>query len=64
LVILESAEVGDAITQSDVVVLALYLDVLKFFIPSSAGSWWGKIGRRSIKSVGQTAKAASEDAPR
>ena len=38
-----SAKVGDAITQSDVVVLALYLDVLKFFIPEFGGKLVGKI---------------------
>src|SRR5437667_12722267 len=38
-----SAKVGDAITQSDVVVLALYLDVLKFFIPEFGGKLVVKI---------------------
>jgi predicted dinucleotide-binding enzyme len=38
-----SAEVGDAIAQSDVVVLALYLDVMKFFIPEFGGKLVGKI---------------------
>ena len=38
-----SAEVADAITQSDVVVLALYLDVMKFFVPEFAEKLVGKI---------------------
>src|SRR6267143_2985736 len=38
-----SAEVGEAISKSDVVVLALYLDVLKFFIPEFGGKLVGKI---------------------
>ena len=38
-----SAEVSDAISKSDVVVLALYLDVLKFFIPEFGGKLVGKI---------------------
>src|SRR5258707_12858672 len=38
-----SAEVGDAIAKSDVVVLALYLDVMKFFIPEFAEKLVGKI---------------------
>src|ERR1700722_15356876 len=38
-----SAEVGDAIGQSDVVVLALYLDVMKFFIPEFGKKLVGKI---------------------
>ena len=38
-----SAEVGDAISKSDVVVLALYLDVMKFFIPEFGGKLEGKI---------------------
>jgi 8-hydroxy-5-deazaflavin:NADPH oxidoreductase len=38
-----SAEAGDAIAQSDVVVLALWLDVMKFFIPEFAGKLVGKI---------------------
>ena len=38
-----SADVGDAITQSDVVVLAIYLDVMKFFIPEFGGKLVGKI---------------------
>jgi hypothetical protein len=38
-----SAEVEDAISKSDVVVLALYLDVLKFFIPEFSGKLVGKI---------------------
>src|SRR6267378_2984568 len=38
-----SAEVGDAIAQSDVIVLALYLDVMKFFIPEFGGKLVGKI---------------------
>src|SRR5438445_4721788 len=38
-----SAEVGDAISKSDVVVLALYLDVLKFFIPEFDEKLVGKI---------------------
>src|SRR6266481_2658699 len=38
-----SAEVGDAIAQSDVVVLALYLDVMKFFIPEFGEKLVGKI---------------------
>ena len=38
-----SADVGDAISKSDVVVLALYLDVLKFFIPEFGGKLVGKI---------------------
>src|SRR5258706_15106571 len=39
-----SAEVGDAIAQSDVIVLALWLDVMKFFIPEFGGELGGKIG--------------------
>src|SRR6266513_5134620 len=38
-----SAEIGDAITQSDVVVLALWFDVMKFFIPEFGGKLVGKI---------------------
>jgi predicted dinucleotide-binding enzyme len=38
-----SAEVGDAIAQSDVIVLALWLDVMKFFIPEFDGKLVGKI---------------------
>jgi predicted dinucleotide-binding enzyme len=38
-----SAEVGDAITQSDVVVLAIYLDVMKLFIPQFDEKLVGKI---------------------
>ncbi len=38
-----SAEVGDAISKSDVVVLALYLDVMKFFIPEFGQKLVGKI---------------------
>jgi len=38
-----SAEVGDAIAQSDVIVLALWLDVMKFFIPEFGGKLVGKI---------------------
>lgn len=38
-----SAEVGAAIAQSDVVVLALYLDVMRFFIPEFCGKLVGKI---------------------
>jgi 8-hydroxy-5-deazaflavin:NADPH oxidoreductase len=38
-----SAEVADAITQSDVVVLALYLDVMRFFIPEFGKKLVGKI---------------------
>ena len=38
-----SAEVGEAIAQSDVVVLALYLDVMKFFIPEFGEQLVGKI---------------------
>ena len=38
-----SAEVGDAVRKSDVVVLALYLDVLKFFIPEFGAKLVGKI---------------------
>jgi predicted dinucleotide-binding enzyme len=38
-----SAEVGDAISKSDVVVLALWLDVMKFFIPEFGGKLVGKI---------------------
>jgi predicted dinucleotide-binding enzyme len=38
-----SAEVGDAITQSDVVVLAVYFDVMKFFIPEFGQKLLGKI---------------------
>jgi len=38
-----SAEVGDAIGQSDVIVLALWLDVMKFFIPEFGGKLVGKI---------------------
>jgi predicted dinucleotide-binding enzyme len=38
-----SAEVADAITQSDAVVLAVYFDVIKFFIPEFGGKLVGKI---------------------
>jgi len=38
-----SAEVADAIAQSDVVVLALYLDVMRFFIPEFGEKLVGKI---------------------
>jgi predicted dinucleotide-binding enzyme len=38
-----SAEVGDAIAQSDVIVLALWLDTMKFFIPEFGGKLVGKI---------------------
>ena len=38
-----SAEVGDAITQSDVVVLAIYFEVMKFFIPEFGEKLVGKI---------------------
>jgi 8-hydroxy-5-deazaflavin:NADPH oxidoreductase len=38
-----SAEVADAITQSDVVVLAIWLDVMKFFIPEFGEKLVGKI---------------------
>src|SRR5882724_11427911 len=38
-----SAEVGDAIAQSDVIVLALWLDVTKFFIPEFGAKLVGKI---------------------
>ena len=38
-----SAEVADAITQSDVVVLAIYFDVIKFFIPEFGAKLVGKI---------------------
>lgn len=38
-----SAEAGDAITQSDVVVLAIYFDVMKFFIPEYGEKLVGKI---------------------
>jgi predicted dinucleotide-binding enzyme len=38
-----SAEVGDAIGQSDVILLALWLDVMKFFIPEFGGKLVGKI---------------------
>ena len=38
-----SAEVADAISKSDVVVLALWLDVMKLFIPEFGGRLVGKI---------------------
>ena len=38
-----SAEVGDAITQSDLVVLAIWFDVMKFFIPEFGEKLVGKI---------------------
>jgi len=38
-----SAEVADAIAQSDVVVLALYLEVMRFFIPEFGEKLVGKI---------------------
>ena len=38
-----SAEVADAIAQSDVVVLAIYFDVMKFFIPEFGEKLVGKI---------------------
>src|SRR5258705_1404026 len=38
-----SAEVGNAIAQSDVVVLALWFDVMKFFISEFGGKLVGKI---------------------
>jgi len=55
-----SAEVADAIAQSDVVVLALYLDVTRFFIPEFGEKLAGKIvsSTHQIPSD-QTAKAAS-----
>jgi len=38
-----SAEIGDAITQSDVVVLAIYFDVMRTFIPQYSEKLVGKI---------------------
>jgi predicted dinucleotide-binding enzyme len=38
-----SGEVGEAITRSDVVVLAIWLDVMKFFIPEFSEKLVGKI---------------------
>src|ERR1700675_5001889 len=38
-----SAEVGEAIGQSDVVVLAIWLDVMRFFIPEFSEKLVGKI---------------------
>jgi predicted dinucleotide-binding enzyme len=38
-----SAEIGDAITQSEVVVLAIYFDVMKSFIPQYSDKLVGKI---------------------
>ncbi|HEV7388995.1 MAG TPA: NAD(P)-binding domain-containing protein [Gemmatimonadaceae bacterium] len=51
-----SAEVGDAISKSDVVVLALYLDVLKFFIPEFGGKLVGKIVVDPSNPVGSDGK--------
>jgi predicted dinucleotide-binding enzyme len=38
-----SAEISDAISEADVVVLAVYLDVMKFFIPEFSKQLVGKI---------------------
>ena len=54
-----SADVSDAISKSDVVVLALYLDVLKFFIPEFGGKLAGKIVVDPSIPSDQTGKAAS-----
>ena len=51
-----SAEVADAITQSDVVVLALYLDVMKFFVPEFAETLVGKIVVDPSNPVGSDGK--------
>src|SRR5258705_11540326 len=53
-----SAEVGDAIAQSDVVVLALYLDVMKFFIPEFGGKLVGKIVVDTSNPVGPDGKGS------
>ena len=54
-----SAEVADAIAQSDVVVLALYLDVMRFFIPEFGEKLVGKIVVDPSNPVGPDGKAAS-----
>jgi predicted dinucleotide-binding enzyme len=51
-----SAEVGDAISKSDVVVLALYLDVMKFFIPEFGAKLVGKIVVDPSNPVGSDGK--------
>jgi predicted dinucleotide-binding enzyme len=51
-----SAEVGDAISKSDVVVLALWLDVMKFFIPEFGGKLVGKIVVDPSNPVGSDGK--------
>ena len=51
-----SAEVADAIAQSDVVVLALYLDVMRFFIPEFGENLVGKIVVDPSNPVGPDAR--------
>src|SRR4029077_3562341 len=53
-----SAEVGDAISKSDVVVLALYLDVMKFFIPEFGKKLVGKIVVDPSNPVGPDGKGS------
>jgi predicted dinucleotide-binding enzyme len=51
-----SAEVADAIAQSDVVVLALWLDTMKFFIPEFGKKLVGKIVVDPSNPVGSDGK--------
>ena len=51
-----SAEVGDAISKSEVVVLALWLDVMKFFIPEFGEKLVGKIVVDPSNPVGSDGK--------
>jgi predicted dinucleotide-binding enzyme len=53
-----SAEVGDAISKSDVVVLALYLDVMKFFVPEFGKKLVGKIVVDPSNPVGPDGKGS------
>src|SRR6266702_709977 len=54
-----SAEVADAISQSDVVVLAVYFDVMKFFIPEFGERLVGRSSSIHQTLSDQTGKAAS-----
>jgi hypothetical protein len=53
-----SAEVGDAIAQSDVVVLALWLDAVRFFIPEFGAKLVGKIVVDPSNPVGPDGKGS------
>jgi hypothetical protein len=53
-----SAEVGDAIAQSDVVVLALWLDAMRFFIPEFGAKLVGKIVVDPSNPVGPDGKGS------